>query len=202
MLARPGEPMWRRSSNRAETGGANNPDAARAAFWKGVADGAIFGDVNAYDFGPKHPDAVPSSSADDKLTLPPAPDERSAPVGPARSRLARNRPRIAVCSGRGNAVDRDRPAGGARSLADDRFSQGRSRLVGDGPHGHETGIQLLSLDRHANMRAEVSRPSALDGCRSSAQQLPAANLLLVSLNFRRRSDLRNLSEPRIFREAA
>ncbi len=31
--------------DRAEAGGANNPDATPAAFWKGVADKAIFGDV-------------------------------------------------------------------------------------------------------------------------------------------------------------
>ena len=59
-----GEPLCWCSLDRAEAGGANNHNAARAAFWKGVADKAIFGDVNAYDFGPKHPDAVPAGSAD------------------------------------------------------------------------------------------------------------------------------------------
>src|SRR5271166_6630560 len=45
-------------------GGAENPEAAHAAFWKGVSDKAIFGDVKAYDFGPQHPDAIPPGSAD------------------------------------------------------------------------------------------------------------------------------------------
>ena len=45
-------------------GGAENPEAAHAAFWKGVSDKAIFGDVKAYDFGPQHPGAIPPGSAD------------------------------------------------------------------------------------------------------------------------------------------
>jgi len=45
-------------------GGAESPEAAHAAFWKGVSDKAIFGDVKAYDFGPQHPDAIPPGSAD------------------------------------------------------------------------------------------------------------------------------------------
>jgi predicted methyltransferase len=44
--------------------GAEDPDAARAAFAKGVADVSIFGEVKAYDFGPKHPDAIPAGTVD------------------------------------------------------------------------------------------------------------------------------------------
>jgi predicted methyltransferase len=46
---------------------ANSPDnleAMRAAFFKGVADASIYGEVKAYDFGPEHPDAIPAASAD------------------------------------------------------------------------------------------------------------------------------------------
>ena len=46
---------------------ANSPDdleAMRAAFFKGVADASIYGEVKAYDFGPEHPDAIPAGSAD------------------------------------------------------------------------------------------------------------------------------------------
>ena len=50
--------------DRAEAGGANNPEAARAAFSKGVADASIYGEVKAYDFGPRHTDAIPNGSAD------------------------------------------------------------------------------------------------------------------------------------------
>jgi predicted methyltransferase len=50
--------------DRAEASGADNPDAARAAFWKAVADKSIYGEVKAYDFGPQHPDAIPAGSAD------------------------------------------------------------------------------------------------------------------------------------------
>jgi predicted methyltransferase len=45
-------------------GAGESLDAAHAAFSKGVADKAIFGDVKAYDFGPQHPDAIPAGSAD------------------------------------------------------------------------------------------------------------------------------------------
>ena len=44
--------------------GAEDPDAARAAFAKGVADGSIFGEVKAYDFGPKHSDAIAAGTVD------------------------------------------------------------------------------------------------------------------------------------------
>jgi predicted methyltransferase len=50
--------------DRAEANSAEDPNAARAAFFKGVADTAIFGEVKAYDFGPKHPDAIPPGSVD------------------------------------------------------------------------------------------------------------------------------------------
>jgi predicted methyltransferase len=51
--------------DRAQSGGAGeSPEAAHAAFWKGVADKAVFGDVRAYDFGPQHPDAIPAGSVD------------------------------------------------------------------------------------------------------------------------------------------
>jgi predicted methyltransferase len=45
-------------------GAAESPEAAQAAFWKGVADKSVFGDVKAYDFGPVHPDSIPAGSAD------------------------------------------------------------------------------------------------------------------------------------------
>jgi predicted methyltransferase len=44
--------------------GADNFEAARAAFLKGVADKAIFGDAEAVDFGPSNKDAIPAGSAD------------------------------------------------------------------------------------------------------------------------------------------
>ena len=44
--------------------GAETPEAAHAAFWKGVADKSVFGDVKAFDFGPKHPDSIPAGSVD------------------------------------------------------------------------------------------------------------------------------------------
>jgi predicted methyltransferase len=51
--------------DRAQAGaGAESPEAAQAAFWKGVADKSVFGDVKAYDFGPLHPDSIPAGSAD------------------------------------------------------------------------------------------------------------------------------------------
>lgn len=40
---------------------ANSPDnleAMRAAFFKGVADASIYGEVKSYDFGPEHPDVI------------------------------------------------------------------------------------------------------------------------------------------------
>ncbi len=43
---------------------AESPEAAHAAFWKGVADKSVFGEVKAYDFGPQHPDAIPAGSVD------------------------------------------------------------------------------------------------------------------------------------------
>jgi predicted methyltransferase len=46
---------------------ANSPDnleAMRAAFFKGVADASLYGEVKAYDFGPEHPDAIPAGSTD------------------------------------------------------------------------------------------------------------------------------------------
>ena len=43
--------------DRAQSGAAaESPDAAHAAFWKGVADKSVFGEVKAYDFGPQHPE--------------------------------------------------------------------------------------------------------------------------------------------------
>jgi predicted methyltransferase len=50
--------------DRAEANAVDSPEAAHAAFWKGVADNSIFGDVKAYDFGPQHPDSIPAGSAD------------------------------------------------------------------------------------------------------------------------------------------
>jgi predicted methyltransferase len=51
--------------DRAQGGaGAETPEAAHAAFWKGVADKNVFGDVKAYDFGPQRPDSIPAASAD------------------------------------------------------------------------------------------------------------------------------------------
>jgi predicted methyltransferase len=51
--------------DRAQGGaGGESPEAAHAAFWKGVADKSVFGNVTAYDFGPQHPDSVPAGSAD------------------------------------------------------------------------------------------------------------------------------------------
>jgi predicted methyltransferase len=51
--------------DRAEAaGGAESPEAAHAAFWKGVSDTDVFGNVKAYDFGPQHPDSIPAGSAD------------------------------------------------------------------------------------------------------------------------------------------
>jgi predicted methyltransferase len=46
---------------------ANSPDnleTMRAAFFKGVADASIYGEVKGYDFGLEHPDAIPAGSAD------------------------------------------------------------------------------------------------------------------------------------------
>ena len=43
---------------------AESPDAAHAAFWKGVADKSVFGEVKVYDFGPQHPDSIPAGSVD------------------------------------------------------------------------------------------------------------------------------------------
>ena len=49
--------------DRAQSGAAaESPDAAHAAFWKGVADKSVFGEVKAYDFGPQHPDSIPAGS--------------------------------------------------------------------------------------------------------------------------------------------
>ena len=45
-------------------GGPESPEAAHAAFWNGVSDKAVFGEVKAYDFGPQHPDSIPAGSAD------------------------------------------------------------------------------------------------------------------------------------------
>ena len=50
--------------DRAESGTGEGQDAARAAFWKGVADKGVYGEVKAFDFGPQHPDAIPAGSAD------------------------------------------------------------------------------------------------------------------------------------------
>ena len=51
--------------DRAQSGAAaESPDAAHAAFWKGVADKSVFGEVKAYDFGPQHPDSIPAGSVD------------------------------------------------------------------------------------------------------------------------------------------
>ena len=51
--------------DRAQSGAAaESPDAAHAAFWKGVADKSVFGEVKAYDFGPQHPDFIPAGSVD------------------------------------------------------------------------------------------------------------------------------------------
>ena len=51
--------------DRAQSGSAaESPDAANAAFWKGVADKSVFGEVKAYDFGPQHPDVIPAGSVD------------------------------------------------------------------------------------------------------------------------------------------
>ena len=51
--------------DRAQSGAAaESPDAAHAAFWKGVADKSVFGEVKAYDFGPQHPDSIPAASVD------------------------------------------------------------------------------------------------------------------------------------------
>jgi len=51
--------------DRAQSGAAaESPEAAHAAFWKGVADKSVFGEVKAYDFGPQHPDAIPAGSVD------------------------------------------------------------------------------------------------------------------------------------------
>ena len=51
--------------DRAQSGSAaESPDAAHAAFWKGVADKSVFGEVKAYDFGPQHPDSIPAGSVD------------------------------------------------------------------------------------------------------------------------------------------
>ena len=45
--------------DRAQSGAAaESPDAAHAAFWKGVADKSVFGEVKAYDFGSQHPDSI------------------------------------------------------------------------------------------------------------------------------------------------
>ncbi len=41
--------------DRAQSGAAETPDAAHAAFWKGVADKSVYGNVKAYDFGPQRP---------------------------------------------------------------------------------------------------------------------------------------------------
>ena len=88
-------------SDRAQSGAAlESPDAAHAAFWKGVGDKSVFGEVKAYDFGPQHPDlhscriCRPRSEAKSEInanpkdtkdhpfgvwTLPPT--RRSAPAG-------------------------------------------------------------------------------------------------------------------------
>ena len=51
--------------DRAQSGAAaESSDAAHAAFWKGVADKSVFGEVKAYDFGPQHPDSIPAGSVD------------------------------------------------------------------------------------------------------------------------------------------
>src|SRR5580698_10010358 len=51
--------------DRAQSGAAaESPDAAHAAFWKGVADKSVFGEVKAYDFGPQHPESIPAGSVD------------------------------------------------------------------------------------------------------------------------------------------
>jgi hypothetical protein len=51
--------------DRAQSGAAaESPDAAHAAFWRGVADKSVFGEVKAYDFGPQHPDSIPAGSVD------------------------------------------------------------------------------------------------------------------------------------------
>ncbi len=51
--------------DRAQSGAAaESPDAAHAAFWKGVADKSVFGEVKAYDFGLQYPDSIPAGSVD------------------------------------------------------------------------------------------------------------------------------------------
>ena len=48
----------------AGTTGADSFQSVRAAFFKGVADKAIFGAAEAVDFGPGRTDAIPAGSAD------------------------------------------------------------------------------------------------------------------------------------------
>jgi predicted methyltransferase len=50
--------------DRAQANAAESPEAAHAAFWKGVAEKSVYGEVKAYDFGPLHPDSIPQGSAD------------------------------------------------------------------------------------------------------------------------------------------
>ena len=61
---------------------AESPDAAHAAFWKGVADKSVFGEVKAYDFGPQHPDSIPAGVVDLVLVARASTTGRAKPTRP------------------------------------------------------------------------------------------------------------------------